>query len=234
MALAGRGALRQLRSGSHCAAATSNRLRWFSAAPAETQGGSADEDDIVIQAFREQTKQYKQVYESAKNIAVPLNGDMDAIKKYAEEMQKIKKQAGALDPVEVADARMEYDLECSGYNVRQFLGTISGQGTLGEFGHAVMKDLLELVTEIEQETDAVLDAENEEGWEMFQERVADISKKHGLEDFEKIKEEGIIEQYAKSLEDLRKAAEEDMDVAKRKDGLDWVNVDAAQLKPKMT
>ena len=28
--------------------------------------GAADEDDIVIQAFREQTKQYKQVYESAK------------------------------------------------------------------------------------------------------------------------------------------------------------------------
>ena len=41
-------------------------------------------------------------------------------------------------------------------------------------------------------------------------------------------------QYAKSLEDLRKSAEEDMDVAKRKDGLDWVNVDATQLKPKMT
>jgi len=81
-------------------------------------------------------------------------------------------QAGALDPVEVADARMEYDLECSGYNVRQFLGTISGQGTLGEFGHAVMEDILALVTEVEQETDAVLDAENEEGWEMFQERVA--------------------------------------------------------------
>ena len=81
-------------------------------------------------------------------------------------------QAGALDPVEVADARMEYDLECSGYNVRQFLGTISGQGTLGEFGHSVMQDILALVTEVEQETDAVLDADNEEGWEMFQERVA--------------------------------------------------------------
>jgi len=40
-------------------------------------------------------------------------------------------------------------------------------------------------------------------------------------------------QYAKSLEDLRRSAEEDMDVAKRKDGLDWVNVDPAQLKPKM-
>ncbi len=81
-------------------------------------------------------------------------------------------QAGALDPVEVVDARMEYDLECSGYNVRQFLGTISGQGTLGEFGHAVMEDILALVSEVEQETDAVLDADNEEGWEMFQEKVA--------------------------------------------------------------
>ena len=43
----------------------------------------------------------------------------------------------------------------------------------------------------------------------------------------------LVLQYAKSLEDLRKSAEEDMDVAKRKDGLDWVNVDPAQLKPKM-
>lgn len=33
--------------------------------------GSADEDDIVIQAFREQTKQYKQVYESAKVCQLP-------------------------------------------------------------------------------------------------------------------------------------------------------------------
>ena len=41
-------------------------------------------------------------------------------------------------------------------------------------------------------------------------------------------------QYTKNLEDLRKYAEEDMDVAKRKDGLDWVNIDPAQLKPKLT
>ena len=33
--------------------------------------GAADDDDIVIQAFREQTKQYKQVYESAKVCQLP-------------------------------------------------------------------------------------------------------------------------------------------------------------------
>jgi len=76
-----------------------------------------------------------------------------------------------LDPVEVADARMEYDLECSGYNVRQFLGTISSQGTLGELGHTVLADLLAVVEDIEQETGATLDGGNEEGWEMFQTRV---------------------------------------------------------------
>ena len=34
------------------------------------------------------------------NVAVPLNGDMDAIKKYAEEMQKIKKQVSLDFPME--------------------------------------------------------------------------------------------------------------------------------------
>lgn len=41
-------------------------------------------------------------------------------------------------------------------------------------------------------------------------------------------------QYAKTLDDLRTNAEEDMDQAKRKDGLDWVDIDPAQLKPKLT
>lgn len=66
---------------------------------------------------------------------------------------------------------MEYDLECSGYNVRQFLGTVSTQGTLGELGNAVMSDILAVVDEVEQQTDAVLDGDNEEGWELFRQKV---------------------------------------------------------------
>lgn len=80
-------------------------------------------------------------------------------------------QAGALDPVEVAEARMDFDLECSGYNVRQFLGSFSAQGTLDAMGNAVMSDILALVDEVEQQTDAVLDGDNEEGWELFQKKV---------------------------------------------------------------
>ena len=79
----------------------------------------------MIQAFREQTQQYKQISEAAKvqklcictwagafscnaatryadpeasflqKVSVPLNGDANAIKKYADEMQKIKKQVGS-------------------------------------------------------------------------------------------------------------------------------------------
>ena len=41
-------------------------------------------------------------------------------------------------------------------------------------------------------------------------------------------------QYTQTLDDLRKTAEEDMDAAKRRDGLEWVNVDASQLKAKLT
>ena len=124
---------------------------------------------------------------------------------------------------------MDYDLECSGYNVRQFLGTVSTQGTLGELGNAVMTDILAVVDEVEQQTEAVLDGSNEEGWELFRKKVGvcatylrislmvgknnlhvlctsqssadnlhdvlqDVGKKHGLDDFEKIKEQGVIEQ----------------------------------------
>ena len=39
-------------------------------------------------------------------------------------------------------------------------------------------------------------------------------------------------QYKAQLDELRTTAQEDMEVAKRKDGLDWVNIDPAQLKPK--
>lgn len=231
MALAGRGAFRQLRVATQ-SAPVAGCAKWFSAAPAAQAAG--EDDDIVIQAFKEQTKQYKQVYEAAKKVTVPLNGDANAVKKYADEMQKIKKEAGALDPVEVAEARMDFDLECSGYNVRQFLGSFSAQGTLDNMGNAVMSDILALVDEVEQQTDAVLDGDNEEGWELFQKKVGDVGKKHGLDDLEKIKEQGILEQYAKTLDDLRTNAEEDMDVAKRKDGLEWVDIDSAQLKPKLT
>ena len=66
---------------------------------------------------------------------------------------------------------MEYDLECSGYDVRQFLGTVSTQGPLGEMGNAVMGDILAAVDEVEQQTDAVLDGNNEEGWELFRKKV---------------------------------------------------------------
>lgn len=135
--------------------------------------------------------------------------------------------------------------------------------------------------------------------------LQDIGKKHGLDDFEKIKQESVLEQviaqlmfiiclglalqsvsacletwtssfdiklrsssttslpqhsshvcgflvlslsflplvclsvapmlqYTQTLENLRKSAEEDMDAAKRRDGLEWVNVDASQLKAKLT
>lgn len=81
-------------------------------------------------------------------------------------------QAGALDPLEAASAKMDYDLECSGYNVRQFLAHVSDQGELGELGNNVLSDILAAVDSIEQDTDAVLDGENEEGWDAFQSKIA--------------------------------------------------------------
>ena len=81
-------------------------------------------------------------------------------------------QAGALDPLEAASAKMDYDLECSGYNVRQFLAHVNDQGPLGELGNNVLSDILAAVDSIESSTDATLDAENEEGWDTFQSKIS--------------------------------------------------------------
>ena len=74
--------------------------------------------------------------------------------------------------MEAASAKMDYDLECSGYNVRQFLAHVSDQGELGELGNSVLSDILAAVDSIEEDTDAVLDGENEEGWDAFQSKIA--------------------------------------------------------------
>lgn len=67
---------------------------------------------------------------------------------------------------------MDFDLECSGYNVRQFLSHVSSQGELGELGNNVLTDILSAVDSIEQDTDAILDADNEEGWDAFQSKIS--------------------------------------------------------------
>ena len=44
----------------------------------------------------------------------------------------------------------------------------------------------------------------------------------------------VLLQYTDSINDLRASAVEEMEAAKRKDGLEWVKVDLSQLKPKLT
>ena len=44
----------------------------------------------------------------------------------------------------------------------------------------------------------------------------------------------VLLQYTQSINDLRESAAEEMEAAKRKDGLEWVKVDLSELKPKLT
>ena len=44
----------------------------------------------------------------------------------------------------------------------------------------------------------------------------------------------LVLQYAKQLRQLRESAQEEIDLAKRRDGLEGINVDVTQIKPKFT
>lgn len=79
---------------------------------------------------------------------------------------------------------MDYDLECSGFNVRQFLARVSTHGELGELGNDVMTDILAAVDDIETDTDAILDADNEPGWDSFQTKISVRSAAHSARQLE--------------------------------------------------
>ena len=84
-------------------------------------------------------------------------------------------QAGALDPFKVLFARNNHEMKCNGGNVRQLIKFFSEQEPLSDFGRKVVRDAIAIVDAVEQETNAVLDYKNKEGFQMFRERIGVLS-----------------------------------------------------------
>jgi molecular chaperone GrpE (heat shock protein) len=231
MALLARGLLkgRALGSCSYALLGQTSR-RTFSAPAPEAQ--PAGDEDVVIEAFKDQQKAYRTVFEGHKNIQIPLTDDASAVKKYAEEVESLKRKAGVPPMTEVLDAHLDYHLACSGYNVRQFLTAALEDRDTEEYGD-VVNELLQAIDQIEGQTGAVLDGDNEEGFQMLAQRAGEIEQKHGLAEYEKIQQEGILDTYKQKLQSLRQAASDEMEMAKKREGLEFVNVDVTSLKPKL-
>lgn len=229
---AARGSLSRLLSAEAPRAIASSTAAWQKATAGKGKtGAAAADDDVVLQAFKEQQRWFRELVEATKTVPVPLTGDDAAIKKYADQMQALKAKIGLPEIDERINAELEYKLRVSRQNARRFVSSALEGVELGPEMSGVIDQVQQAITEIEAKVGPITQA-NKEGWRQLSARVTDIAKKAGLDNQEAVKQEAIYEGYKQQIADLKAGVVEEMESVKRKDGLEFVNVDLASLKVK--
>lgn len=209
------------------------QLRHFADAPPAAPAAPAEDDDMVLTAFREQQQQYQALMNGLQSINIPLTGDDAAVKQYAQEVESLKKKIGMPDVEEVIDAELNYKFAVAGYDIRKFVSSaLEGLKLDGMDGLA--GELLGAVAEAEKASGRGLDAENEQGWQVLTSRLEAIERKYGLQDKSKVRDDAIFDMYKSHIKSLRTQVEDDINKAREADGLEWISPDIAALKPKLT
>jgi hypothetical protein len=188
--------------------------------------------DLVLAAFRTKQKQYQALLQGLQNIAVPLEGDDAAIKKYAQEVEALKKKVGMADYEDVLSANINYSFACAGYDVRKFVGTIFNDLKLSSpDSEAVAQELAAAVEEAEKTSGSKLNAGNNKGWSILSQKINEIEQKHGLGDKAKVRDEAVFNMYQQHVASLREAVEAEVEQAGASGSLPKPSL--KKLKPKL-
>jgi hypothetical protein len=186
----------------------------------------------VLEAFQEQQKSYRELLEGMKKIPVPLSLEAGAVKKYASDMEALKRKVGLPEMEELLGATMNHQAKVSGGSVRKFLQEATEGVDLGDRSEILYK--VQAALDKIEETSGPVTTENAKALSAFQKEVASIAKENKLDNLKAIKPQAILDMYTAQLRSLRQAAEDEIEVAKRRDGLEDLHVDVASIKPKFT
>lgn len=167
------------------------------------------------------------------SVPLPLTGDDNAIKKYAQDVEALKKKIGVPDYEDLINAELDYKFACSGYDVKAFLAAALEDVKLSGDLEAVAREMNAAVEEAEKSSGRPLDASNEKGWATLATKIQAIEKKHGMTDKAKVREEAVFDLYKKHISGLRTAVQEDVGKVQAAEGLDYIKADLSKLKPKL-
>ena len=208
--------------------------------PAERRGGERDRErggkkrrstknlDLDPHSTTTTTKKKKTLKTSRKqSIPVPLSGDPAAVKKFASDVEALKRKAGVPDEAELEAALVSFKLKSSGGDVRKALAALTADDS--DLDSALSAAL----EQAEKESGGALTDANAKGWALLASKVQALARAKGLDDVAKVKAEATVKMYAEALKSLREGAADAVSAAARRDGLEGVvSVDAAALKPK--
>lgn len=222
----GRSGAKRLAPASARVLAKTEQLRQFAATPAHA------EEDSVLASFRQSQQQYMQLMKGLESIKLPLTGDDAAIKKYAADVEALKKKIGMPDVEDVISAELDYKFACTGFDVKAFVVEALDSMRLDGNLSAARADLLAAVEEAEKAGGGALDSGNEKGWQVLTAKVGEIERKYGLQDKAKVRDEAIFEMYKQHIATLRTQVLDDTDKGRTEDVMD-IPADLANLQPKL-
>ena len=97
---------------------------------------------------------------------MPLSGDDAAVRKYAGEVEALKKKIGMPDMEDLMSAELDYQLACAHHDPRKFVAAalegVAIEGPLAAAGG----ELMAAVEEAEKASGGPLDGANDKGWEV--------------------------------------------------------------------
>lgn len=166
-------------------------------------------DDFVLSSFKKQSKQYQELLKGLETIPLPLTGDDAAIKKYASDVESLRKKIGMPDVEQLYAAELEYKKACAGSDLRKFITSALDDVELGDLEGA-RAELLAAVDAAETQSGAPLSPANTKGWSVLSSKLVDIEKKYSLGNKQKVKDEAIFDMYKQHISSLKEKATEDM------------------------
>lgn len=162
-------------------------------------------------------------------IPVPLSGDAAAVKKFAADVDALKKRVGMPDDADLEAALAAQRVKAARGDVRRLVAAASVDGV----DDGLLADVTAALEAAEKESGAALTDGNGKGWSVFANKLTAIAKARGLDDVAKVKADAAAATIADTVADLRAAAADAMSAAARRDGLDEAAAPSvASLKPK--
>lgn len=194
---------------------------------------SGDSEDLVITAFQKQQKQYQDLMKGLQSIEVPLDGDSAAIKKYASEVEALKKKVGVPDYQDVLNAEMKYAMACAGQDVKKFVSSVLSELDVSKTAYeGIGQDIMGAIQEAETASGKELNASNDKGWKILMTKIAEIEKAYKLEDASKVKQEAVLDMYSKHVGGLKEAVDSEINRVKDAESIS-ANIPLSGLKPQV-
>lgn len=186
----------------------------------------------MVKTFREHHAKVEGMMSALKNMEVPWGGSNESkVKKFVKDMDAARKKVGVPTMFSQMDAYLRATMDYAGGNVRSFL--IEADNRREELGIVDKvgghRDLMAALDKVEKTIGRPLMKNDKEGMKLFREETRALKKKHKL-DVPGLEEKVKVESAKVMLDDIKVKMEEELEIIKRRDELENIDFDLANLK----